>query len=321
MRHARTVSIFVVIAVVTVVTPTWSRDVIERPAAIAPGSAPNGFTLFPALYAEAAYDNYAFRAGENDSFQIRNTVHFGIVDVARTRLGLYYGTYLFSGPVDDPEKLGSDLAPWLMNAVQFEYGVSSTVAAGRFNIVADYGRRSYHPLRRGFADPASDIIRFGGVVRDYAVAAGTIDAAMRVRWSQLFKLWGTDIDQPDTVWAVQPAMEYRLPLSESPYRRRQVATAFFVSLGADVPLIGDRPGDPDISGQMGFSIGNAPSGDGIGSTAASEAPVANERLHRGIPGRIEAYLDLYRSPDTEELPDEAAPVTLIGLGVRFVFEM
>ncbi|MDA3951324.1 MAG: hypothetical protein PF508_19105, partial [Spirochaeta sp.] len=211
--------------------------------------------------------------------------------------GFYYGTFLLSGPVDDESSQGSDLAPWLMNAVQFEYGLSARVAMGVVDVVGDYGRRSYHPLRRGFADPAADILRAGLLVPGRSVGAGVVSGALRVRWARLFDFWGSDIPDPRGTWALQPVVEYRHPLLARP----GLAIDAFGLTMADLLLLNNGSPDSDLAGQIGVALSGG-------------------RSTRGGVGRIEGFFDVYRSTDTEEREERRTPVTLVGLGGRIVFE-
>ncbi|MFP4209929.1 MAG: hypothetical protein ACLFR8_01705 [Alkalispirochaeta sp.] len=287
-------SVLTIAIVFTVVIPVASRDFMERPEGIVPGDTPDGFTVLPSIYTEVAYHHHTFLSGRNDSFQIRNTAHAGLVDLGTTRIGLYYGTYLLSGPVDDPDAQGSDLAPWLMNAVQFEYGLTARWSIASLDVVADYGRRSYHRLREGFSDPSSDIVRAGFADRAVPMGReGTIDWAIRLRWSRLFEFWGTGIAQPRVTWAVQPAIEYRRSLAYS----GQVGLDLFLAAMGDLFVVAGAP-DADLAAEAGFSI----------------TP--------GTPGRrIDLFLDAYRSPDTEELIDREYSLTVLGLAFRVIFDL
>lgn len=283
----------------------FARDVLERPEAIAPTVETNtdGLELLPSLYLEMAYHNHAFRDGRNDSFQIRQTAHAGIVAYRRFQFGLYYGTYLFSGPVDDESRQGSDLAPWLMNGLQFEYGLTTTWTVSTFGtnagvaLVGEYGRRSYHPFRRGFAEPAADILRGGVILRNLSVGSGDFDAGIRGRWSKLFDFWGSKIPDPGAIWSLQTAVEGGVPLSTGGVG---TLSALGVAM-SDLYLIGTAAPDVEIEVQGGLSL-----------------DVASPRNRLSSSRRIDFFVDLYRSPDTEERTDETSPVLLLGLGGRIV---
>jgi len=283
----------VIILAVAGTIPIASRDFMERPEAIIPGDRPDGLSVLPSIYTELAYHHHTFSAGRNDSFQIRNTAHAALADVGALRFGVYYGTYLLSGPVDDTEAQGSELAPWLMNAVQFEYGVSARWSVPAVDLVGDYGRRSYHRLRRGFSDPAADIIRVGIADRGIPLGGGYLDWATRLRWSRLFRFWGTDIAQPRVTWAVQPALEYRRPLAAS----EAVALDLFVAVMGDLFSIAGAS-DADLAGEGGLSI------------------TAGDRRRR-----IDLFLDGYRTSDTEEQVDDEYGLTVLGLALRVVFDL
>lgn len=307
MKKTVRIAIWFVIALVLIETAS-GRDVMERPEFLVPtvpgerggderlpDAAPIG--VLPSLYLEMAYHNHVFNDGRYDSFQIRNAAHAGLVEVARFRLGLYYGTFLFSGPVDDPSRQGSDLAPWLMNAVQFEYGITGTATIaegdGALLVVTDYSRRSYHPFRAGFAEPAADILRGGVALRELPIGSGSFDGALRARWAKLFPFWGSDIPDPSVTWSVQSAIEYRHPVLATDYLEMRL-----FGLGMVDVLLGGRYGiENEVELQGGLQFRS------VGET---------ER-------RLDLFLDLYRSPDTEERLDATTPVTLAGIGGRLVF--
>ncbi len=278
--------------------PTAARDMIERPRAVLPGTPPDGFALIPAMYGDLSYVSHALREGENDTFLIGQYLHTGVVDFGVQRIGLYYGTYLFTGPVDDPSRQGSDLAPWLMNAVQYEYGLTWRASLGILDVVGEYGRRSFHPLRSRFAEPATDIIRGGVGVMAIPLGRGHLDTLLRLRWSRLFAFWGSSIPDPRSTWTVQMSAEYRRILGSVP---SSFNIAVFASGGLDLLFVRDGGVDWDSIGELGLSIEGGPAGN---------------TPHR----RIESFLSAYRSGDTEEVVGESSPETLIGWGIRLVFD-
>jgi hypothetical protein len=282
-----------------------ARDMMERPTAVVPGGPPRGFTILPVGYADASYVSHFIQSGDHDSFWISNSIHFGVVDLLNQRLGVYYSTYLFSGPVDDPSRQGSDLAPWLMNAVQYEYGLSwrygptgpvaGVFLPARLELVGDYGRRSFHPFRKGFSDPAADILRGGVALSAPLSAGGRVDTLLRLRWSRLFDFWGTDIPDPLATWSIQPALEYR---SDGYSLAAAGRLGLFAVAAADILLVDAGSPEADLAGEFGVFL----------------EPLSRENGPRQA---LEIYLNGYRSEDTEERPEGPYAATLLGLGVRF----
>ncbi len=303
-----------VILCVVISSGISARDMMERPSAVVPGKSPGRFALLPAGYADVTYVSHSVRSGRHDTFWISNSAHFGVADLLNQRLGLYYSTYLFSGPVDDPSRQGSRLAPWLMNAVQYEYGLSWRYAPvvpapgsglpGALEFVADYGRRSFHPFRKGFADPASDILRGGVALSGFPAGNGFLDALLRLRWSRLFDFWGTDIADPRSTWSVQPAVEYQSNgLSIADTGR----VGLFVVGSADLLLVESGLPDGEFAGEAGIFLEASSLGGTAGGNVAG-GPDSRRKL--------EIYLNGYYSGDTEELPEEAYAVALLGFGAR-----
>lgn len=290
-------ALFIVLSL-SFLQPVIARDIIERPRAVLPGAKPDGFAVIPAIYGDLSYVSHAIQGGENDSFYIGQFLHAGLVDVGVHRIGLYYGTYLFTGPVDDPSRQGSDLAPWLMNAVQYEYGLTWRSSLGILDVVGEYGRRSFHPFRRQFAQPATDIIRGGAGVMALPLWGGELDLLFRLRWSRLFSFWGSAIPDPRSTWTIQPATEYRRLLGTVP---SAFDFSVFASGGVDVLFLREGGVDWDGLGEVGLAI-------------------EGRRPEEGPRRRIESYLSAYRSGDTEEIIAAPYPVTLVGWGVRLVFE-
>ena len=148
-----------------------------------------------------------------------------------------------------------------------------------------------------FAEPAADILRAGVVMPKRSVGAGDLSAAFRIRWARLFDFWGSDIPDPRATWALQPVVEYRYPLLE----RSEIGIDAFGLAMSDILLLTEGTPDSDLAGQIGLAI-------------------TGGQTHNGGQGRLEGFLDLYRSSDTEEREEQATPVTLVGIGGRIVFE-
>ncbi|MEX2442676.1 MAG: hypothetical protein WD492_03660 [Alkalispirochaeta sp.] len=282
--------------------PVFAFDFMERPAAVLLSPEPEQFAVGRGGFAQSTYHANIFLDTEIDRFQVGAYAHHGIVDVPRGRVGLFYSTYMLNGPVNPGDSPGAEAAQWMMNAVQFEYGFVGTYEVTpnrplRAALVAEYSRRSYHPLRSGFEDPAADILRAGVVLRDVTGPGSdrlTTDWAARFSWSELYEFWGAPgIDQPRALYTVHLGVEATV-------ETRLAAVKLFAVGMPDVILLRDGGVEVDLALQGGVRLGS-----GIGSAGGA--------------GRVELFLDYYRSDDTEQRV-EASPAELLGYGIRFVLE-
>ena len=275
-------------------------DFMERPRALLVGAPPDGGVAVGGTgFWQSAYRSNAFAAGDLDAVQVEAFGHHAILDAGRWRGGLFYGTHLLGGPVVAGTTAGAEAAQWIMNAVQYEYGL---VVAGYANLrlggaqpalLVEYSRRSYHPFLPKFSEPAADLLRIGvGAVgmRPRAIPPLSVDALVRIGWSEIYAFWGAGA-LPD------PRARYTLHSAiEAAYRLRPAIVLFAL---AALDLIALRRGGvaTDMMLQTGMRIGSEPA-------------------------TIELFLDGYRSEDTEQLgPDQATRAALWGWGVRFVLAL
>lgn len=268
-----------------------ARDFSESPRAILlPDAYPDqGIAVAPGAWAEAAFTNNAFRDGEYDSFQIRSYVNFGVLAGPRTLGTVFYGSYLLSGPVNEGAEPGSDRAPWLMNAVQFEYGVTLQHRIGGWTVLAEYSRRSSHPLRQVFEDPAADILRVGLAPPEIERGPLAVSTLFRLGWVELYDYWNvTTIPDPRAFITGNAAgfFDYRLRTGSPPI------SIFGIVLWDPFVL---RSGGVDGDLELDFGLG-------LGQRSR----------------RIELYANIFRSSDTEQGLETSVPVVLVGYGVRFV---
>lgn len=268
-----------------------ARDFAEAPRAILlPEAYPErGVAVAPAAWAELSYTPNTILDAEYDRFQIRTLTNVGLVAGPRTLASLFYGTYLLSGPVNEGTDPGSDRAPWLMNAVQFEYGLTLQRRMGAWTALAEYSRRSSHPLRSEFEEPAADILRVGVAPPPFAWGALAVRTMVRVGWVELWDFWEVEtIPDPRVLYTANIAgeFEYRLPVDSVP-------VSLFAIVLWDPFILRSGGVDGDVECDWGVGVGE-----------------------RGR--RIELYLNYYRSGDTEQGEEEAIPVVLIGYGIRFV---
>jgi len=273
------------------VAAVGARDFSESPRAVLlpDAYAVEGVRFAPGAWAEAAFTSNAIRDGEYDTFQIRSYANFGVLAGPSTLGTVFYGSYLLSGPVNEGTEPGSDRAPWLMNAVQFEYGVTIQQRIGDWTILAEYSRRSSHPLRQVFEDPAADILRVGVAPPGIERGPWAVSSLLRLGWVELYDYWNvTTIPDPRVLYTANIAAQgdYRLPIAAAPL-------SLFGILLWDPFLLRSGGVDGDLELDIGLGIG--------------------ERMKR-----IELYGTYYRSSDTEQGLDKPVPVVLIGYGIRFV---
>lgn len=275
-------------------------DFMERPRALLVGAPPDGGVAVGGTgFWQSAYRGNAFAAGDLDAFQVEAFGHHTILDAGRWRSGLFYGTHLLGGPVVAGTTAGAEAAQWIMNAVQYEYGLVATgyanlrLGGAQPALLVEYSRRSYHPFLPQLSEPAADLLRIGvGAVgmRPRAIPPLSVDALVRIGWSELYAFWGADA-LPD------PRARYTLHSAiEAAYRLRPAIVLFAL---AALDLIALRRGGvaADMMLQTGIRIGSEPA-------------------------TIELFLDGYRSEDTEQLgPDQATRAALWGWGVRFVLAL
>jgi hypothetical protein len=273
---------------------------MERPASVVLSPAPDGFSVARGAFAQTAYHANVFADTQIDRFQVNAYAHHGILDVGRGRVGAFYSTYMLNGPVNPGDSPGAEAAQWMMNAVQFEYGFVGTweLTPGRgprTAVVAEYSRRSYHPLRSGFEEPAADILRTGIVVRGMRgplFESLITDWAARVSWAELYEFWGAPkIEQPRALYTLHLGVEATVP---TVFRQTEL---FLVGM-PDVILLREGGASVDVTLQGGLRMG--------------------PELTRGG-ARLELFLDYYRSADTEQRATPS-PAELFGYGVRFVVE-
>lgn len=300
--HPRMPGVFpIVIALVALLVPRGAAavDLAEQPAALLPGAAPEEWELGGPVYGSSSYHDNRFQGTRIDQFQVRNYLLHGIAALEPARLSVFYATAMFNGPVNPGDTPGAGAALWMMNAVQFEYGFLLTVdlptasspRLDRLALLSEFSRRSYHPLRSsGFAEPAADLLRIGVVARGLRSGPVVWDIAMRLGWSELYDFWDAP-SLPD------PRARYTAHLAlDGTWRPWSVRPlALFGTIMPDLILLRDGGGDIDLTAELGVRAGTGP-------------------------GRLELFLDAYRSGDTEQLEDEQAPATLLGFGVRFVIE-
>lgn len=275
--------------------PAW--DFPERPAAVVLHPEPEGAAFGASGFAQTAY-----RANEGmntplDKFQVEAFGHHGIFDLTGVRLSIYYGTHMLNGPVNPGDRPGAEASQWMMNAIQYEYGLVAawhlrSGGRGRPVLLIEYGRRSYHPLRGGFENPSADILRAGAALMDLRLprsVPGGLDLMARLAWSELFAFWGASaIPEPRSLYTLHLAAEAHTDLGPSGLKA-------FLVLMPDLMLLRGGGTDMDLAVQGGLRAGR----------------------HGAA---LEFFLDYHRSSDTEQLVGRPSPATLFGYGIRFRVE-
>ncbi len=272
--------------------PVDARDFAELPRAVLlPGAYPDtGVSFLPAGYADLAYTNAAFKDGEYDSFQVRSYANFGIFATPTTLATIFYGSYILAGPVLEGTEPGSERAQWLMNAVQFEYGLTVQRRIAPITLLAEYSRRSSHPLFGDFAEPAADILRVGVAPPLMQFGAVMLESLVRLSWIELYDFWEADnIPDPRAVYGLSVALFAERQISDLPL-------SVFGGLLWDPFVLRSGGVDGDIELDFGLALGSGT-------------------------GTIELYANYFRTSDTEQDKDRSIPAELIGYGLRFVAEI
>jgi hypothetical protein len=295
MKRGQTILRAVVILVMTGGAGAHAYDFMERPAATLLGEASEGLSFGSGGFAQTAYHANVFVDTPTDRFQVAALASHAIVDVARFRLAAFYGTYMLNGGVNAGDEPGADAAQWMMNAIQYEYGfvVSRDLPGPQLVLLGEYSRRSSHPLRSGFEDPAADVLRVG-VGRRRTILPGFDDVTLgwtaRLAWSELYDFWGADrIPDPRAWLTLNLAADVT---AATPWS----GVALFLLAMPDLIVLREGGADLDLALQTGVHLGSQSAG-------------------------VELFLDYYRSGDTEQIPGEENPVQLLGYGVRFTIEV
>lgn len=252
--------------------------------------------------------NYQFfRDSDLDNFQLNLLGGAGILDVNRKfGLGLRYGKFLLTGP--GGEDKGTPHMAWLMNSVQFEYGLHAAFALSpQIRLLAEYSRASNHPFgdqkyiapdgkKHDISNVSYDRVAFGVGARRFSFGTdGTLTASLRLAYTDLWDAWdpqGVDISR--VAWLLRGGIHAEHGLPVSIFNREE--TKFFTELY------------PDLFTQ------HVEHGGGIDANFVGRVGL---RLEDTDTGRvIDTYLDTYFSRDSEMVRGRAFPVGLVGLGFR-----
>jgi hypothetical protein len=280
----------------------WLAVSQEQSPATAAEAGRKPLLLAPAASGDIGYHDYALLDGPNDSFSVRSRMAGVPLVVGPVALGVYWSSYLLVGPIvatDDP----ASVAEWWMNAVQFEYGL---IAATRLpepfrSATVEYGRTSQHPLRAGFSEIASDVIRCSVWFMTFRPdrlfsQRSIINLGIAVSWIDLYDFWGSDLLRPRTRVRAAVPYEVTLDLVETGAARLQLFAAgeprLLVLRSAEVqPGTDLQPGvQLELDAELGLRV----------------------RGH----ARLDLALEIFTTRDSEQRRDEASPLTSLGFVIR-----
>ncbi|MFW5995614.1 MAG: hypothetical protein ACOCRN_05830 [Spirochaetia bacterium] len=255
-----------------------------------------------------ALDYQVFRDSALDDFQVNLLGAAGLFDVNRQfAVGLRYGKFLMTGP--GGEDKGTPHFAWLMNSVQFEYGIHAAFALSpRLRLLGEYSRASNHPFIESsggytISTVAYDRIALGAGVPGMRFAReGRISASLRLAYAKLWDFWeARDVDATRVEWLLRGGIQatHPLPPGISPVEDTMIFAELYPDLFTQRNLERyeaaalDRGFDANFAGSLGLRFG-----------------------HRHTSRHIDIYLDTFISRDSEMVRNEPFPVGLVGLGVR-----
>jgi hypothetical protein len=250
---------------------------------LAAGAGPAGGSS----YALVEVNTQAFASSYDDLFQVNALSSFAFAG-PKAGVSVSYASFLMNGAVQSGDSPGSRLQ-WMMNAVQFEYGIFAAVRVVGIDLLADYSRTSQHPLRRPYSEVASDVLRAGALGR-FAPAPGLVmHLAVHGAYSDLFDFWDSPLPRPRAAALVTPAAWVQQSL-------------------ATVSVAGTRIGISAFArGQVDWVFLRS-GGEGINASGRAGA----RALLGGV--AVELYLDGFASDNSEIRDDHATPVGLLGWG-------
>jgi len=284
---------------VAAVTPLTARDwpepyrTIDPYALLQPGE--------PGAVFDWEFNPQVFRGSDHDAFQLNLVGGAGLFRIGdRFAAGMRYGTYLMNGPSYE----GSPGTPhgaldWLINAIQFEYGLHLAYDLNGFRLLGEYSRASQHPFE-GRDDVSSDVsydrVAVGiGAPRVPFGDGGMLTAAARIAYVDLWDAWDhRTIGKPRTQWMLRTGVLATYPLTDGfrgrfrPHLLAELHPDFFTQRG-------DRP-DAVLAARAGLRL-----------------------TDDSTPRVIDLYFDAYLSADSEKMAEEdreESPVALLGIGIR-----
>ncbi|MFW6213584.1 MAG: hypothetical protein ACOC8L_11850 [Spirochaetota bacterium] len=275
-----------------------ARDVPEPPLAANPIYLANEEGRLAGSYHDLGYLRNVFRSGEFDLFSIRQQSAFVLYAAEVVAATLRYGSLLFVGPVAGEIRPGSQLAPWYMHSIQFEYGVAAGFAPFEvpLSMTVEYARTSQHPLMAGFSEVSSDILSAGAWF-EHNPRRSPLSAVVGARFEyvDLFDFWQSTLRAPRTAFRLEGHLHGSYTLFERP------AVLAFLRLYPRLLVL-------RTEGQWAY----ADVDPGVQTEGEGELGLA--LIGRA---RVEFFGFFYATQDTEQRRGEAVPSAVSGLGVRF----
>ncbi len=240
-----------------------------------------------------------FRGSDHDSFQLNLVGAAGLFELGnRFAAGMRYGTYLMMGPsYEGTAGTPHDALDWLINAIQFEYGLHLAYDLDQFRLLAEYSRASQHPFE-GREHVSSDVSydRAMAGIGAPRVAIGDrwmVTGAVRFGYMDLWDAWEhRTIGKPRTQWLLRTGVLATYALGDELIGRHR--PHLFFELHPDFFTQRDDRPDATFAGRAGLRL-----------------------AHTSTPRVVDLYFDAFFSADTEKMTDrETSPVALLGLGVR-----
>lgn len=251
--------------------------------------------LLPGAYHDVAYHHNALIPGAHDLFTVRQRAGFSLWRGQRLAASLYWGTFLFVGP-DHQDLDPASVFTWFMHSIQFEYGVLAGVSlpAPFDSLVAEYGRTSQHPLLGGYSEISSDIVRVSVWMEPVRVRALVLTGGLRGAFVDLLPGWQSVLAKPRTALLIEPVVELQTAAGpRAEFFARLYPRVHVTRTSGQWPWAVVEPRvQYEIDAELGFRS--------VGST------------------RVEILLDLYATPDSEQVRGAASPVLTAGVAVRFI---
>lgn len=250
-------------------------------------------SILTGLGTDLAYHGYLIVDGPWDLFSLRQRSSFDVFSNSTLGVLAFYHTHLLVGPVQSGETSFSR-AEWFMNAVQFEYGIVSTfrISTGVFGSI-EYGRTSQHPLRGGFSEVSSDVVEASITAKLLNRQRSKLDAGLRVAYIDLYTFWESPLRKPRTAIRVEPVVDFSRTATEHGIQlvmRAWPRVIYTRQTGAwEYARL-----TPRVQTELDLEVG--------------------VRVERSI--GFEMLLEVYATPDSEQLRDEAAPLTTLGIVLR-----
>ncbi len=277
--------------------PLAARDWPEPPRVTDPLLSIESPGIEASGFAMVEYDYQALRSSYDDLFQINALSALSVASLFPQRrlvqgagVAVSYGSYLMNGKAQEGDSPGSRLQ-WMMNAVQFEYGIYLALRLLGLDLVADYSRTSQHPFRDQYSQVASDVLRAGVLARVPMPLAVQTLLAVRVGSVDLFDFWESKLPKPRTRLVLAPELWLERPLGSFAVGAARVRVAAACEGHLDWVFL--REG-------------------GQGANASFRGGL---RLELGALS-CDVYLDGFASDNTEIREDRSTPAGLLGWGVQ-----